>query len=954
MATRNVIINVTTRGGEQSERTIRRVGLAASATQKAVNGFRSALVALAAVSAAKGLTEFLDVATRAENRLSLLTGSQKLTDQLFNQLAATATRTRSSLESTVDLYSRLQRSTAELGLSQQQLIDLTAGINQAFQIYGATAAEAEAATVQFSQGLASGALRGDELRSVLEQAPRLAQALADGLTEIEAFGPGVRTTIGDLRALGAEGVLTADLVTKALGTQTQVLEDEFASTLPTLVQAFQELQNQFLIAFRELGNNTGLVQDFTAAIFDLAANVGNLVKFVAGAISILVELATTINNVLAAVLGPVIGGFAEWTLAIGATGIALTLLLGPIGALGVAAFVAAGAIQQLRDSKTELTGTAETLIQSIDVERESTLQLTKQLDENRIVSIQTARLKLAEAEARIENIQRLEEERKAKREALREELQGILVRAAALEENKNNVPLIGAIFNLDENIGLIQLEGQAKNALAAFQELNRQGEEYNDTVIKNQDNIRRLNDELASGKLVDASVNRAQLAKDSKKLQTELEKAEEATRRFNLELARIPTGAGTGADALQEIERLEKRLIDLQDRKLINEKDAASASATLATATAAARVQAVDDIIASIQEENKALALSEERQETIQQLNKANLAIDKVSPEQLAQLDAANKAQLDLNENTKAQEEAIKRLSSVLDEANGGRGELIQTQTDLVALFQAGALSAQEFTRAINDNQIALAELNLAAGEGTFSDAFIVGLNELRGEFTNVISGLTSEFTGFFSTITQGFGDSIAGAIVNGDDLNESLKAVAREGLSQLISGLIQLGVQYVANAILSQTLGAAALATNAAQAAALASAYAPAAALASLASFGANAAPASAGLVATTTLASVLAKIPGFADGGLFEGNGGPREDANFARISDGEFIVNAAATAQNRALLEAINSGRGSSSSVDNSQRQVNINLPGVTDADSFQRSERQLNRRLERTMR
>jgi tape measure domain-containing protein len=954
VATRNVIINVTTRGGQQSERTIRRVGLAASATQKAVNGFRSALVALAAVSAAKGLTEFLDVATRAENRLQLLTGSQKLTDQLFNQLASTATRTRSSLESTVDLYSRLQRSTAELGLSQQQLIDLTAGINQAFQIYGATAAEASAATVQFSQGLASGALRGDELRSVLEQAPRLAQALAEGLTEIEAFGPGVRTTIGDLRALGAEGVLTADLVTKALGTQTQVLEDEFGSTLPTLVQAFQELQNQFLIAFRELGNNTGLVQDLTGAIFDLAANVGNLVRFVAGAVSILIEFGTTINNVVSTFVGPAIAEFTNWTLAIGGTGIALTLLFGPIGALATAAFVAAGAIQQLRDSKTELTGSAETLIQSIDIERESTLQLTKQLDENRVVSIQTARLKLAEAEARIENIGRLEEERKARREALREELQGILLRAAALEENKNNVPLIGAIFNLDENIALIQLEGQAKNALAAFQELNRQGEEYNDTVIKNQDNIRRLNEELASGKLVDASVNRAQLAKDSKKLQTELEKAEEATRRFNLELARIPTGAGTGADALQETERLEKRLIDLQDRKLINERDAASASATLATATAAARMQAVDDIIASIQEENKALALSEERQETIAQLNKANLAIDKVSPEQLAQLDAANKAQLDLNAGTKAQEEAIKRLSSVLDEANGGRGELIQTQTDLVALFQAGALSAQEFTRAINDNQIALAELNLAAGEGTFSDAFIVGLNELRGEFTNVISGLTSEFTGFFSTITQGFGDSIAGAIVDGDDLNESLKAVAREGLSQLISGLIQLGVQYVANAILSQTLGAAALATNAAQAGALASLYAPAAALASLASFGANAAPASAGLVATTTLASVLAKVPGFADGGLFEGNGGPREDANFARISDGEFIVNAAATAQNRALLEAINSGRGSSSSVDNSQRQVNINLPGVTDADSFQRSERQLNRRLERSMR
>lgn len=125
--------------------------------------------------------------------------------------------------------------------------------------------------------------------------------------------------------------------------------------------------------------------------------------------------------------------------------------------------------------------------------------------------------------------------------------------------------------------------------------------------------------------------------------------------------------------------------------------------------------------------------------------------------------------------------------------------------------------------------------------------------------------------------------------------------------MQQLISGLIKLGIQYVINAALGETVAASATAVGVAQAATLATAYASAAALASLASFGANAVPAQAGIVSTVALAQGLALA--LADGGLVSGPGGPRADKIPAMLSNGEFVINAASTARNRPLLEAIN---------------------------------------------
>ncbi|OFS77152.1 tail length tape measure protein [Pseudomonas sp. HMSC08G10] len=172
---------------------------------------------------------------------------------------------------------------------------------------------------------------------------------------------------------------------------------------------------------------------------------------------------------------------------------------------------------------------------------------------------------------------------------------------------------------------------------------------------------------------------------------------------------------------------------------------------------------------------------------------------------------------------------------------------------------------------------------------------------------TNVAGQTQSIFSTAFGSVTQGITDQIMNLNLSFQSLGDLGKNVLRE----IVAGFVKMGVQMGLNAALAATLGTATAGTSIALAGTTAAAWAPAAALASLASFGGNSVPAAAALTSTTALATTLAAVPGFATGGYFTGSGTGTSDSNLAKISNGEFIVNAAATRKNRALLEAINSG-------------------------------------------
>lgn len=222
---------------------------------------------LGAVIGAGELVQAADTYTLLTNRLRLVTRSSEELARVQQQLFASAQNTRSSYEATVELYARIARSSDQLGLSQSRLITLTETINQAIQISGASSQEAAAGLVQFAQGLASGALRGDELRSVLEQMPRLAQAIAAGM--------GI--TVGRLRELGAEGQLTAETVIRAIESQASVLREEFGKTEATVGQAVDGLGNSLLRLIGKINEATdasralsGMLNAISQSIDDVA------------------------------------------------------------------------------------------------------------------------------------------------------------------------------------------------------------------------------------------------------------------------------------------------------------------------------------------------------------------------------------------------------------------------------------------------------------------------------------------------------------------------------------------------------------------------------------------------------------------------------------------------------------------------------------------------------------
>lgn len=210
-------------------------------TERSMSSLSGVAVALAAALSVKQVSEYADAWATVNNKLanSLRPNEQlaDVTERVFN----ITQQTRSSLDATASLYARLERATRQYGTSADDLAKLTTIINQGFVVSGATAQEAENAIIQLSQGLASGALRGEEFNSVNEQGNRLIVALADSM--------GV--SIGEMRNMAAQGKLTTDVVVNGLLSQGAVIGKEFANTTTTISQALQVAGNNVTKFFGE-------------------------------------------------------------------------------------------------------------------------------------------------------------------------------------------------------------------------------------------------------------------------------------------------------------------------------------------------------------------------------------------------------------------------------------------------------------------------------------------------------------------------------------------------------------------------------------------------------------------------------------------------------------------------------------------------------------------------------
>ena len=172
-------------------------------------------------------------------------------------------KTRSGLDATATLYALLERSTRSYGVSVEDITRLTTIINQGFVVSGATAEEASNAIIQLAQGLASGALRGDEFNSVNEQGNRLMIALADSMN----------VSIGALRNMAAEGKLTTDVIVNGLLSQGDKIGQEFAKTTATISQSLEIANNNITKFFGENATVKTGVKIFSDSVISLSENL---------------------------------------------------------------------------------------------------------------------------------------------------------------------------------------------------------------------------------------------------------------------------------------------------------------------------------------------------------------------------------------------------------------------------------------------------------------------------------------------------------------------------------------------------------------------------------------------------------------------------------------------------------------------------------------------------------
>lgn len=235
-------------------------------SQFAISKLGAAMAALGVGFGAKELADIADEYSNMAGRINIAVGETGNFEGAMQGVKDVALATNSNLSATTQLFTKINDAGKELGMTQEQSLDLTKTITQAIQLGGGAAASNEAAIIQLTQALQSGVLRGDEFNSIMEQAPGISKALAASL--------GVTT--GELRAMAGEGKLSAQTVIQALQEQSAAIESDYEKLPLTIGKALQKIQTQWAILIGEFDQDNGASSKVAEWLSALGDSMGML------------------------------------------------------------------------------------------------------------------------------------------------------------------------------------------------------------------------------------------------------------------------------------------------------------------------------------------------------------------------------------------------------------------------------------------------------------------------------------------------------------------------------------------------------------------------------------------------------------------------------------------------------------------------------------------------------
>ena len=185
-------------------------------------------------------TQTADELTSIRSRINLINDGSQTTAQIMEKVYDAAQRSRGSYTDMADSVAKLNMLAKDAFSSNDEAIAFVEQLNKQFKISGASVQEASAAMYQLTQAMAAGKLQGDEFHSIMENAPLLAQSIANEMG----------LTVGQLKEMSSQGLITSDIIKEALFNSAEETNAKFAEIPMTFAEVGQSIQNELIQAFQ--------------------------------------------------------------------------------------------------------------------------------------------------------------------------------------------------------------------------------------------------------------------------------------------------------------------------------------------------------------------------------------------------------------------------------------------------------------------------------------------------------------------------------------------------------------------------------------------------------------------------------------------------------------------------------------------------------------------------------
>ncbi|EPY7167545.1 tape measure protein [Klebsiella pneumoniae] len=939
-------------------------------TERSMSSLSGVAVALSAALSVKQVSEYADAWATVNNKLanSLRANEQlaDVTERVFN----ITQQTRSSLDATASLYARLERATRQYGTSADDLAKLTKIINQGFVVSGATAQEAENAIIQLSQGLASGALRGEEFNSVNEQGNRLIVALADSM--------GV--SIGEMRNMAAQGKLTTDVVVNGLLSQGAVIGKEFANTTTTISQALQVAGNNVTKFFGENSTVKTGAAIFNDAVVTASENIGVLSAALTAAAAIMgsryvgaltMSAASQIQSALAAKRQATANVQAAQSALIAATSVKRKAVADKEAALSSLALaqaeynVAKGSAAEMLALDALVAAKSRASAASLSLAQAETAQAAASARAAAAASAASVGIGLARGALSLIGgpggaamlaasaiFYFWQKAQQAREEALRfaDSLDKVNVSMKAM----NNTQLRGIIADANESIRaqkdeISDLQAEVDSLSSRYRNFTpgaqavaeslgqgadfaRQQAEVSDQLAKKSRDLANAQDKLAQTQETAAEAKRiltnnmltsmgvhdgliqkgwsleqvqSAVAKAFGNTADEINRANQAGQNFNPKALQVTPPTADGDKVILNLEE-QNELLKIQDErqravtkarmqaaKVTDNPNQISRAGDLAgenfdlqkseeARKEAQRKSEQQDKRSASSSDAAATALIRQKA-TLDRLNtgyaEGSLELAKYDARMALGANASSKAIEQSDAQTEAiwkQQQAIKAVAEEEQKRKQAGQNFTGLQSQASPVFAVDNQFQQQMAQldeyaTLYPQKIAEVEATRAQIEEQYRQKRQEAMWQELSQQSLGYNMLTSAVDAFSGNASN----AITGLLTGTMSAQEAMRSLGNTILNSVINSIVQVGVEALKNYILGQTLGAASVATSVGLAATTASAWAPAAAMASLASFGANAGPAAAGISSTVGLASGLALAGARYNGGPVSAGG-------------------------------------------------------------------------------